>query len=66
MPDTNERVADPIAATKPVDAAAARRMPWRPRSSSRSLFAMAAWQRMATGFIALLLLWLLILWATAR
>jgi len=50
MPDVVERVADPIAATEPFDATAARRMPWRPRSSNRSLFAMAAWERMAEGW----------------
>lgn len=33
-------------------------------TAARSLFAMAAWQRMAIGLGALLPLWLIILWAT--
>ena len=32
--------------------------------AARSLFAMAAWQRMVIGLSALLPLWLIILWAT--
>lgn len=40
------------------------RQPPRRLRGNLSLFAMAAWKRMAIGLGALLLLWLAILWAT--
>lgn len=65
MPNSVGRMADSLGAAAPAGGAGIGRMPWHPRPGSRSLFAMAAWERMAMGSVALLLLWLLILWATA-
>lgn len=63
MSDAVERMMDSPDTKPPVTRTAIRRMPSRHHPSSRSLFAMAAWKRMAIGLVALLFLWLAILWA---
>lgn len=58
-----ERMVDRINAEERIINNATRRIPWYRRLADLSLFAMAAWKRMAIGLGALLLLWLVILWA---